>query len=142
MASQNSFMRTIKLHSIHFHSSCRKNIQKIYPPTHRTKDGTKQRYQQQQQKCVYFFASDLNKKKNIKFILMYKWCQFQFSPASLWCKEQKKTMDLNSKQPNAKESICFVGTSRMLFKKQYKTQSDISLRERIDKKPKKLNHLI
>lgn len=142
MASQSSFMRTIKLHSIHFHSSCRKNIQKYILQHHRTKEGTKQRYQQQQQKCVYFFASDLKKKKNIKFILIYKWCQFQFSPASLWCKEQKKTMDLNSKQPNAKESICFVGTSRMLFKKQYKTQSDISLRERIDKKPKKLNHLI
>lgn len=59
-------------------------------------------------KCVYFFASDL---KNIKFILIYI-NDVSFSLVQPHCgvknkKKKNSSMDLNSKQPNAKETICF-----------------------------------
>lgn len=117
---ENHFLLNTAFHSFSFIPP--KKYSEIYPPfqhTTKQKEGKKtEGTNKGTKKCVYFFASDL---KNIIFhSYMYKWCQFQFSPASLRCKEEqkKKSMDLNSKQPNAKESICCLRPPAC-FKKQY-----------------------
>lgn len=128
MASQiYSFMRTIFssiLHSIHFHSSCRKNIQKYILhlfPTHRI---TKQKTPKVQNKgtkkmCVFFRFWSQKKKQH--YIHSYKWCQFQFSPASLWCKEQKKNHRWTLTASSLTRKSRYVSLDLPhAFKKQYK----------------------